>query len=250
MTPTLERYTRDQKLEQNAIARAIALNQSIPDPLENYGMSLEPRQDAPDPQSANMVLAHLKMVEHAMRANREFKLALKLEERALTESGHTKHQTLAAARDWTAKALVNDLLARGGESRFKQLSREIEKTRKLGSGRASRGQTYWFETDGFRMYFDFLLLWSVDGTVLEIGNAREISTRAGQEFDPQAWRNLENWCNEFEQSQRKGRPLENTQNLIWRDTGDRLRPRETIERTYPYIIKALHAITCTIRLER
>jgi hypothetical protein len=220
-------YTRDQRLEINLVARAIARGDTIPDPdmLPSRVASVSnPRQLAPDALSSDMIRAYMDEVRCAREAVRWL---------------------LAGETDRASNFAVDS--ARYAREHV-TLTRQFQRRAVTTSGRRNEGDTFTLELDGVRFYFDLILIWLEDDSRLRIANALELQRAAHlSDLHTDAWDDLERWITDTDLRARRTRQTLEDDQLVYRETEGKLKLRDPIARDYPNLPDALRAIACTLR---
>ncbi|NJK42945.1 MAG: hypothetical protein HC933_00575 [Pleurocapsa sp. SU_196_0] len=220
-------YTRDQRLEINLVARAIARGDTIPDEAwysSGTANASNPRQLAPDALSSDMIRAYMDEVRSAREAVRWL---------------------LAGEVDRASNFAVES--ARYAREHV-TLTRQFERRTVTSSGRRNEGDTFTLEMDGVRFYFDLILVWLEDDSRLRIANALELQRAAHlPDLHSLAWDDLERWVTDTDLRARRTRVTEFDDQLVYREHKGGLELREPIGREYPNLPDALRAVALTLR---
>ena len=220
------RFPQIARHEQNAIAHAIAENRFLPNQEERV-YEYSDQQLPPDATSAAMADAGARM----FRAYRECGRFL------LT--GETER-----AREFAQLAALED-------REYTRLARAYELTRRVRAGRYNHGDTWLVVIGDTPFFFDLILLYDESLDNLVIANADELRHTSGVlEADDDAWFQLAQWIAAIHEETKMGRPLDNPDEIIWRDDGECLRLRPALQRAFPRLIWALEAIRLTLRIDR
>ena len=235
MTQTLEpktKYTRDQKLEINAIAQAIRCQQWIEEPREyDASFLMAGRQLPAHPRSTEMDNLH----NARMQAFQDCAIAV-------------------VKQDWkVAKARAQDAFA--FERQLKELMDEtranMRTKREFDRGTWNSSGLYWLMLDGVKFTFELPIIWSEDGKTLEVD--RKIFAGDGwTQINPQLETDgdLCRWILDHDTGDTRGRRLEGDDCLIYREHGSSYIFRDAIELNYPHLPAALHAIAQTMKVQR
>ena len=245
MTQTLTmrtRYTKDQKLEINAVAQAIRCQQWIEEPREYDASFLQAGRQLPvHPRSTEMDNLH----NARMQAFQDCAIAV-------------------VTQDWkVAKTRAQDAFA--FERQLKDLMAEaranMRTKREFDSGSWNSTGNYWLEIEGVKFTFKLEIVWGAQDQKTKTHERLEVHTPIlglnvgeinDQNFEAlkQTHSDLCRWILEGDTGDTRGRKLPDDDTLIFREHGLSFILRDAIELNYPHLPAALHAIAQTMKVAK
>lgn len=238
MNQTLEppkiKYSKDQKLEINAVAQAIRCQQWIEEPREYDASFLQAGRQLPaHPRSTEIDNLH----NARMRALQDCAIAVVMQ-----------NWKVAKTRAQDAFAFERQLKDLMDEARVNMRTKS-----EFDSGSWNSSGLYWLELDGVKFTFKLEIFWTPDGKTLEVFNSiLNLNCAGDHDLNELNQRHFDlcTWILDHDTREARGRKLEGDDTLIYRENDGSLKLREAIDANYPHLPAALLATAKTMKVAK